>query len=303
VTSATTSDFNVYLRQSVLAGILSKLGSVSPVIFPTGTLAQMANQMANVSSQSPQMDVNGVNIGSDGSLKLGFAFSYLPSCIGCQPAAPFDPSPYFNPGAEPTTDYDWNLDIIPGFFMAAIQAQVQSQIQQQFPSYTPAITDVVPSLADPNPGAYNSGITLTIYADAPSSCGSWNFSSVTTVTMQMSADTSGDSVLQVSQTKPTNPNPGPGDGFKYGCWLVDQGVAWFFRVFDVGTVIPTSACPNVLGSPIKLSTPSGDVLYGTGTVTRYGDLVILGRSKMLDEQYAQQNPGSPPRTTVPPCQT
>ena len=107
-----------------------------------------------------------------------------------------------------------------------------------------------------------------------------------------------------TETKP-KPDPGPGQAFKYACWLADQGIFWVFSVFDVGTVIPASACPGVLGEPIKLSTPppSIDVLYGTGTVTGYGDLVILGRSKMLDQQYAQQNPNSPPRTTVPPCQT
>jgi hypothetical protein len=305
--SATTTDFTTYIRQTVLAGILNKLGSVSSIIFPTDEVAKIANNLIPTTPfTAVPMDVNGVNVGTDGSLKLGFAFSNLPPCPqGCQPSAPFDPSPYFNPGAEPEQNYDWNLDITPEFLLSVFWVNLLSQMKQSFPNETPFLTNVVPSLEFPNPDDpkfVNSPIILTIYAGANGSCGTFNFSDAPTITLNMVTDPNGDSVVQETETEP-NPDPGPGQAFKYACWLTDQGISWVFSVFDVGTVIPTSVCPGVLGEPIQLSTPppSKDVLYGTGVVTGYGDLVILGRSKMLDEQYAQQHPGSPPRTTIPPC--
>jgi len=303
--SGTTTDLTTYIQQTVLAGILSQLGTKNSIIFPTDKLAKIANNLIPTTPFTPvPMDVNGVNVGTDGSLKLGFAFSNLPPCPqGCQPTAPFDPSPYFNAGAEPGENYDWNLDITPGFLLSVFWVNVLSEMKHSFPNETPFVTNVVPSLEYPNPADpkwVNSPIVLTIYAGANGSCGTFNFSDAPTITLQMVTDPKGDSVVQETETKP-DPDPGPGQAFKYGCWLADQGIFWVFSVFDVGTVIPTSACPGVLGEPIKLTTPTGDVLYGTGTVTGYGDLVILGRSTMLDEQYAKQNPNSPPRSTVPPC--
>jgi hypothetical protein len=296
--SATTTDLTTYTQQTVLAGILSQLGSIAPIIFPTAKVAEIAN---NLIPRTPftavPMGVNGVNVGTDGSLKLGFAFSNLPPCPqGCQPTAPFDPSPYFNPGAEPEENYDWNLDITPGFLLSIFWVNVLGQMKQSFPNETPFVTNVVPSLEYPNPvdpKFVNSPIILTIYAGANGSCGTFNFSDAPTITLKMVTDPNGDSVAQETETKP-DPDPGPGQAFKYACWLADQGIFWVFSVFDVGTVISTSVCPGVLGEPIELSTPTGDALYGTGMVTGYGDLVILGRSKMLDGIDGT-------RITVPPC--
>jgi hypothetical protein len=89
----TTTDFVTYAQQSVLAGILIQLSSVAPIIFPTGQIADIANGLASQST----MDVSEVNIGTDGSLKLGFALSNLPACNGCQASDPFDSSPVNNP--------------------------------------------------------------------------------------------------------------------------------------------------------------------------------------------------------------
>jgi hypothetical protein len=281
--ATTTTDASVYFDQSVLAGILNQLGSVSPIIFPTGTLAQIAN---NIVSSSPPMDVTGVNIGSDGSLKLGFAFSNLPSCQGCQPAAPFDPSPYsYYPGAEQNVDWDWNLDIVQGFFTAVIQAQVSSELPKNASGAT--VTSVVPSFSA-------SGIGLTIYGNVNGPCGSFNFSATTTLTLQIGTDPRGQSVLQDSQTKPQF-DPGTGQGLKAACYALAQDFFSLWNALTVGVIIsPSAGCANVLGGPVELSTASGDVLYGTSTYTALGDLVILGRSKLLDSIYGT-------RTIVPPC--
>lgn len=309
--SGTTTDFVTYLQQSVLAGILSKLAnpSVTRIIFPTGKLAHIANSLV---SQPTPMDVNGVNVGTDGSLKLGFAFSHLPACNGCQPSETFDPSPTYNPGEEPGTNYDWNLDITPGFFQAVLWTKIVSQVNDLFIVEPPTVTNIIPSLEYTGPDLSappfsNSPIIATVYMDATGSfacpgSGSFNMSVPITIAPNIVADPkNGDSVMQETQGIGV-PDPGTGDGFKYGCWLIDQGGP--FPIILLNLLGPGQIggdCPNVQGEPIKLNTPSGDVLYGSGIVTAYGGLLILGRSQLLDDLYAEANKGARRFPPLPPC--
>lgn len=274
--ATTTSSLSAYLDQTVIAGILTQLGSQSPFVVTTDQLTAIASQLTSSST----VDVNGVNIGSDGTLKLGFAFDSLPSCQGCQAEAPFDPTPFVTNTVYPGTDWDWNLDITQGFFTAAIQAQVTQQLTGAIPQAT--ITSVTPTFS-------SSGIDLSIGGTANSFCGSFDFTVTTTVTPQVGADPNGQSVLQLPQTKP-NFDPGTGQGFKFACWAVEQA---FFGGWSIATIHQGGNCSNAVGGPVELSTASGDVLYGTGVNTEY-DFVVLGRSKLLDQMDGV-------RTTVPPC--
>jgi len=304
-----TTDFVTYAQQSVSAAILTQLSSVKPIIFPTGKVADIANGLV---SQPTPMDVNEINIGTDGSLKLGFAFSNLPACNGCQPSETFDPSPMNNPGEEPGANYDWNLDITPGFLQAVLWTKIVSQVNDLFIVEPPTVTNIILSLeytgADLSQPPYSdSPIIVTVYMDATGSftcpfSGSFTFSVPITIAPNIVADPkTGDSVMQETQSFGV-PDPGPGDLVKFGCWLADQGGP--FPIILLNLLGPGQIggdCQNVQGAPIELPTQSGDVLYGSGIYTALGGLVILGRSQLLDDQYAAANKGARRIPPLPPC--
>jgi hypothetical protein len=110
----------------------------------------------------------------------------------------------------------------------------------------------------------------------------------------------GDSVLQETQSfSLSNVDPGPGDGVKFGCWLADIVTFPIINVFGPGQI--EGDCQNVMGAPVELPTQSGDVLYGSGIYTALGGLVILGRSQLLDDLYAEAHNGARRIPPLPPC--
>jgi hypothetical protein len=280
------------IAQPVLVGILTKLGTQTPTILTTDKLVGIANTLTPPDSP---VTLQGVNVGTDGSLKLGFAFNNLPS--NSQGAEPFDPTPlviklglwyqspagpscFLQSGASTWCPWNWNLDIAQGFMSAAIKARAAALLRQVVPDAT------VPNATTNFTG---SGIGVTLYGSANSICGSFNFSVTSTVTPQIGMDPAGNSVLQLPATPP-NFDPGTGQGFKAGCYAVEKT---FFGGYSVATIKQDVTCGDVTGDPVELTTPSGDTLFGTSIDTEY-DFVILGRSKLLDSLDGV-------RTVVPPC--
>lgn len=252
----------------VLVGVLTQLGTQTPTVIAADTLAATASDLTK-----SRVHVTGVNIGSEGTLKLGFAFD-------SGAAAPFDPTPFVGHGAYAGTDWDWNLDINSSFFTSAIQSSAGTALTAAVPGAT--VTGVTAAFS-------SGGIDVNIAASATSVCGPFNFHVTTTAMPRVGADVGGHSVLQLPMT-PSNFNPGTGQGFKAFCWAVEKT---FFGGYSIATIKQSGSCGNLVGGPVELSTANGDVLYGAGVNTEY-DFVILGRSKLLDQQLGV-------RTTVPPC--
>ena len=276
LTSCSSPNFN-FVDAKVLTAVYQALSHEEPLRLPTGALTTIANTMLGVTDTN----LTGLNVGSDGGLKIGFLLDRG------SPSA-FDSSVTFGHLLAP----DWAVMIDKSFVTAAIVKKVTDRVTQM-PDATLNSTSIAFN-QDLSPG--EGSITVTANGTL-NKCGGINFTATVEVTPLVRRRSDGSAVVFAPTTQKTTNSANFGQGI---CILLDQIFSSIANPLGLAnaTVNLAGQCVNPMGDPVQFSVNPGDQFYATEIDTD-NVFVVAGRSTFLDGVLGSDPSGRPPVASCP----
>lgn len=275
LTSCSSPNFN-FVDAKVLAAVYQALSHEEPLRLPTGAITTIANTMLGVTDTN----LTGLNVGTDGGLKVGFL-------LDKGTPTTFDSFVTFGHLLPP----DWAVEIDKTFVTAAIVKKVSDQVGK-----TPnASVDSTSVSFDPDSSPGVGSITVTVKGTL-NKCGGIHFTSVVAVSPQVWRRSDGMAVVFAPTMQTTSNDAGIA---QYVCLFLDAVFSSIGNPLGSATATVNLAgrCVNPMGDPVQFTVKPGDQLYATEVDTD-SIFMVAGRSTFLDGVLPPDATGRPP---VPSC--